>query len=573
MLTRRSASTPRRSHRLPLRLEPLEDRLVLDAGFSALVAFGDSLTDTGNVFIGSGGLIPASPPYFNGRFSNGPVWLEYLAEDLGLPAPEPALTQFTLGANGPHFVLGGGTNYAFADAETGPGFNALGVPNIGTQISFLDPADLQGDNDLVVLWAGANDFLGGGQTDPAIPVANLAQHLTDLANRGAENFLVGNLPPLGLLPDFQGQPDQATFLNLATLAFNDQLNTMLNTFESTHPDINVFRLDAFNLAVEELFNPGAFGFTTLTDPALNPDGTIDPNPETHVLWDSVHPTTTAHAVIGQAALAALPTPGETIGTVDPATLTWYLRNTNNPGAPNIAPFAYGGAHWTAVVGDWDGNGSTTIAAIDPQTMTWYLRNSNSAGAPDFTPFAYGGPGWLPVVGDWDGDGRDSIGVFDPGTGTWYLRNSNSAGAPDIQPFVYGLPGWLPVAGDWDGDGSDSIGIFDPSTATWYLRNSNSAGAPDIQPFAYGGVGWTPVAGDWDGDGVTTVGAINPARMTWFLRNSNSAGSFDIPPVTYGSPGWAPVVGNWLNVGETPEHTGEEVRFLQSLVEASLLEED
>jgi hypothetical protein len=46
--------------------------------FTALYVFGDSLSDTGNN--------PApAPSYYNGRYSNGPLWVEYLSADLGLP--------------------------------------------------------------------------------------------------------------------------------------------------------------------------------------------------------------------------------------------------------------------------------------------------------------------------------------------------------------------------------------------------------------------------------------------------------------------------------------------------------
>src|SRR5262245_61575441 len=53
------------------------------APFSRIVVFGDSLSDTGNFFHLTGGLVPPSP-YANGRFSNGPLWVEYLADDLGM---------------------------------------------------------------------------------------------------------------------------------------------------------------------------------------------------------------------------------------------------------------------------------------------------------------------------------------------------------------------------------------------------------------------------------------------------------------------------------------------------------
>jgi hypothetical protein len=235
--------------------------------------------------------------------------------------------------------------------------------------------------------------------------------------------------------------------------------------------------------------------------------------------------------------------GSTIGTFDPTTGTWYLRNSNSPGVPDYVPFAYGAPGWQPVTGDWRGNGQTNIGVFDPGTGTWYLRNSNGPGAPDYAPFPYGAPGWRPVTGDWNGDGSTTVGVVDPGSATWYLRNTNSAGAPDIAPFPYGLPGWVPVTGDWTGSGHTGIGMFDPSTGTWYLRNEDNAGPPDAGVFQYGGVGWTPVVGDWDGDGKTAIGVIDP-NGTWYLRNSNSAGAPDILPFGYGLGGWTPVAGSW-----------------------------
>ena len=240
----------------------------------------------------------------------------------------------------------------------------------------------------------------------------------------------------------------------------------------------------------------------------------------------------------------IPFAPSTVGVFAPGTATWYLRDSNNPGAPDITPFAYGASGWQPVVGDWDGDGTTTIGVFDPTTATWYLKNSNSPGAPDIAPFAYGAPGWIPVVGDWDGDGSATIGVVDPTTMTWYLKNSNSPGAPDSKPFAYGASGWIPVVGDWDGDGTTTIGVVDPATMTWYLKNSNSPGAPDIAPFAYGGVGDAPIVGDWQGTGATTIGVFNTISGDWKLRNSNSPGAPDIAPFAYGAPGWTPVPGRF-----------------------------
>ncbi len=233
---------------------------------------------------------------------------------------------------------------------------------------------------------------------------------------------------------------------------------------------------------------------------------------------------------------------ETLGTFNPASGQWFLRDSNQAGAPTIAPFGYGGAGWTPVAGDWNGDGIASPGVVSPDSV-WYLKNASTAGTPDVTPFAYGGAGWIPFAGDWDGNGTTTIGSFDPSTGTWYLHNSNSSGAPDVTPFQYGAPGWVPVAGDWNGDGTTTIGVVDPTTGTWYLRNNNTSGSPDITPFAYGGAGWTSVVGDWDGNGTTTVGTVDPTG-TWYLHNNNTSGPPDIIPFAYGGAGWTPVTGAW-----------------------------
>jgi phospholipase/lecithinase/hemolysin len=298
----RSSQPPNRTPPA-LRVEPLEDRTVLNHGlasaplalpappFSEIVAFGDSLTDTGNVFIATGGAIPASPPYFNGHFSNGPVWVEYLADNLGLPLPAPS--------------LGGGTNYAFSTAETGFGFTPDGVPNVGTQIdAFLGGGNTLQEDDLVVVWAGANDFIRGGEIRPWVPVRNLARHITTLADAGATTILTANLPPLGLLPAFRDHPLQAAFLNLETVVFNHLLDFTLNRLDRRLPGVDIIRLDVFGLVVQGAADPGEFGFTNVRDPVLE-DGSVVGDPDTYFWWDEVHPTTRVHELLGDAATEAI----------------------------------------------------------------------------------------------------------------------------------------------------------------------------------------------------------------------------------------------------------------------------
>jgi hypothetical protein len=234
----------------------------------------------------------------------------------------------------------------------------------------------------------------------------------------------------------------------------------------------------------------------------------------------------------------------TPGVFDPTTGTWYLRSSNSGGAPDAGKFAYGAPGWIPVVGDWDGDGTTTVGVIDPTTETWYLRNKNSAGGPDYAPFKFGAPGWVPVVGDWTGAGHTGIGVVDPATGTWYLRTEVGPGGADAGHFQYGAAGWKPVVGDWTGSGHAGIGVVDPTTGTWYLRNETSGGGADAGQFAFGAPGWLPVAGDWTSSGKSGIGVVDPTTGIWYLRNENSGGGPDAGQFAYGAPGWLPVIGEF-----------------------------
>jgi SH3 domain-containing protein len=231
---------------------------------------------------------------------------------------------------------------------------------------------------------------------------------------------------------------------------------------------------------------------------------------------------------------------------DPSTTftgRWYLRDANSAGANNIPGIAYGGAGDIPMVGDWDGNGTSTVGVY--RAGVWYLRNSNTTGSHTVASFAYGGGTDIPLVGDWDGNGTDTVGVYK--SGVWYLRNANTAGAHTVPSFSYGGGTDIPVVGDWDGDGTDTVGVY--RGGIWYLRNSNTAGSHTIPSFAYGGPNDIPVVGDWDGDGIDTVGVVK--NGVWYLRNSNTAGAHTIPSFAYGAYATdKPVVGDWNADGTT-----------------------
>ncbi|MEM9922611.1 MAG: SGNH/GDSL hydrolase family protein [Cyanobacteria bacterium P01_D01_bin.50] len=269
--------------------------------FSNFIAFGDSTTDVGNVFLASEQTFPASPPYFNGRFSNGPLLPEILAEELGLSASIPSLA--------------GGTNYAFGGAELGAGDDE-GEPSVGEQINLYLATGETTATDLFFISAGSNNIFSDLNGTPEeivenIPeientVAELTGHITTLANAGAENFIIPNLAPLGAIP-LISDAGISSEINTAVTEFNNLLDTELDDLEN-QLGINIYELDVASEFAKLLENPSDFGFTDTTNRALE---ALTENPLTDptefLWWDDVHPTGTANSLLANALIDDIPT--------------------------------------------------------------------------------------------------------------------------------------------------------------------------------------------------------------------------------------------------------------------------
>jgi phospholipase/lecithinase/hemolysin len=189
--------------------------------FSDLVVFGDSLSDVGNVQQSIFTNIPG-PYYWNGRFSNGPVYAESLATGLGLPT----LVRSTAS----------GGDYAYGGAKTsGTSFpTSIVVQDIDDQVGLFLSARTANASTLYVVFAGANDLIDG-QTNMSVPVNSLANSIGRLVTAGARQFLVFNLPPLGYTPRYNGSQSTRDQYNTRSQQYNAALATMLNGVHASNP--------------------------------------------------------------------------------------------------------------------------------------------------------------------------------------------------------------------------------------------------------------------------------------------------------------------------------------------------
>jgi phospholipase/lecithinase/hemolysin len=332
--------------------------------FSNMVVFGDSLSDVGNLqaeyFINTPG-----PYYWNGRFSNGPVYAETVMTGLGLPALNHSSA--------------GGTDYAYGGAKTtGTSFpQSLFVSDVDDQVSSYLSSFTPNASTLYVVLAGANDLLQG-QTNMSVPVNSLQSSINSLISKGARKFLVINLPPLGDTPRFNKSAADMSTYNTRSQQYNSALAAMVASTHTSNPTTTFYQYDLTALFNQALANPALFGLVNVTNssaPGLEPgDTSYDesqevPNPNQYLFWDDVHPTANVHAILGRRVLDLFFPPGDYNRNVatddgDYVLLRKGLGTTYQPIDYNIWR-----AHFGQTTAGGAGSGTSDFADAVPEPTT------------------------------------------------------------------------------------------------------------------------------------------------------------------------------------------------------------
>ena len=235
--------------------------------FDELVVLGDSLSDNGNA----------------GRFSNGPVWVEQLGTRLGLML-RPSQT--------------GGWNFAVGGARLDPN---SGPTSLRGQADLYLRRPQRTGRTLHVVFGGGNDLLAAveapqGERIVDAAAASLKSIVADLGGYGATDILVPNLPDVGMTPAVRSRGERAV---ARARALTERFNAALvRSLSEVVPDYNVrlHRLDVAGLAERAREDPGGFGFVDVTTPCA-----ALVSCEGYLFWDDVHPTTSAHARLADAA--------------------------------------------------------------------------------------------------------------------------------------------------------------------------------------------------------------------------------------------------------------------------------
>jgi phospholipase/lecithinase/hemolysin len=282
---------------------------LLSAGtpLDKMVVFGDSLSDNGNLYDYMKHQLPVSPPYFEGRFTNGPVWVELLMRSYYPTTSKEHLFDYAFGGAG-----------VMEDDDGEDGFFTLRREMDSYFISHQDKAD---ENSLYVVWIGSNNYLAipeGNEIEKSLHDVDVGiQHgLQRLVDKGAKHIMVVNVPDLGRIP-LAREFDAVEVLGYLAKQHNDTLQRRVNDLQNAYPDVQWLYFDINVLLHEIMDNPHGYGFTNITDTCYE-EAVEHPSANTvlrmvstakpsfkngackgYLFFDPVHPSGAAHVIMAE----------------------------------------------------------------------------------------------------------------------------------------------------------------------------------------------------------------------------------------------------------------------------------
>ncbi|KAI9102602.1 GDSL lipase/esterase [Phlyctochytrium arcticum] len=259
------------------------------ATFSGIQVFGDSFTDTGNVYNLTNGTWPLAS-YYKGRFSNGPTWPENV-QLFKSEVSELATSSFG----------GATTDNAAVKGFTGANSD-IPVPSISDQVqTYLKskPTAAAAAMTLIVLDGGGNDYFFDPAADPKDVVGRLgalARRILQIAPDS--QVLLTRLLDLGMLPYFKSNATIAAFYTQTAKNHNLAIDELIQNLKASHPAARIWAVD-FDSKVAQLASQEASvsGFSNLTDACLSTTGQVCDKPDEYLWWDMFHPTAALHRLM------------------------------------------------------------------------------------------------------------------------------------------------------------------------------------------------------------------------------------------------------------------------------------
>ena len=295
-----------------------------------LVFFGDSLSDNGNLYKKLK-VIPKSPPYYEGRFSNGPVWAEQVAEYFN--------SHYRITSQ--NYAIGGATVVKRSIFKGAPPYDLK--LEVNTYLKSV--SDNENKDTTYVLLMGANDYLDEKWKSEDKLVKEVIKETVKQINRliaiGGKDFIIIDVPDIGKAPySLEKSTTYQTRMHNLSLKHHNATIEMIKTLKKDHPnlrfifqdmytmynqalsDIDYFN-EKYNVKISNLTEPcwkGGYRFTEISDPleeelqltvsnsmslqeaydvGVNQSFGETPctNQDEYMFWDKIHPTYATHKII------------------------------------------------------------------------------------------------------------------------------------------------------------------------------------------------------------------------------------------------------------------------------------
>ena len=255
--------------------------------FSRFVAFGDSLSDNGNLYNFTHEEV-VSGSYYMGRFSNGPVWTEYVSKYFAFDFYDWAVagvteeTSFPL----PYTMDNQVDNY------------------ISTMKHVLNPDYA---NTLFSVFIGSNNYIYRVDVDPNKLTSQILGDIEKLVAIGARHFIIPTLPDISATPllSWERQIDrdvthQRVFLH------NQLIEKALQDLKVKYPFVHFISPDSQSFLDDVISHPDVHRLSNVTERCDRglPLGhynksTFCDQPKDYLFWDFVHPSTKVHCQMAQ----------------------------------------------------------------------------------------------------------------------------------------------------------------------------------------------------------------------------------------------------------------------------------
>ena len=285
------------------------------ADYSRLVVFGDSMSDIHRLYdytTKNWGESDPGPPNYDGRFADGPVAVEYLAQNLNLPLVDYAFAGATSGYD-TLLLIPMGMLTQINEYLANPGV----VPPASTLSDYVvKPAKPKVDPQaLHMIWTGPDDFyrllVGMTPLTGYSVVDNVKQAVNSLYSAGARYFFIPLMPDISMTPSAKVhnvvQPGYIWAAKFCTDQFKTDLTKAIADMRVKYPDAKIMSHDTLTFMRDQFAKVKAEG-KNITEPCRT-EGTWDPvrmgttgvkvcsNVNNYVFWDGNHPTAWVNKVL------------------------------------------------------------------------------------------------------------------------------------------------------------------------------------------------------------------------------------------------------------------------------------